>query len=251
MTVTNEQITDYLISVAPKQIEAIFQTGSRLNGLAVDDTDYDLMVITRPFVDPNDFVSDRAYSKEARYLPEATGFANELQVKYYDARKLYQLIIKSNPNMLYVLYRKPIYLAKNDETAELFNELFDNLELLSSINKTQFFNALKGQFNRQKNMQFADNPKRYNKALIQSLKFLHYAEDLLVADKLSTIDFADNQEMMDIKQHLTTDYVNLSKGVLVRLQKLSQVDVPAIDPEKEAQILEIFVKYFRKSAGNG
>lgn len=150
-----------------KHVLAVYQSGAALNGLALrENSDYDFIVFVED--DPKDVLNNQSYSKQFHeWMPK-------VDLKVYDLRRLYQLLQKSNFNMLEIFSKKPIYCD-----CGLFEHL--DFKVLASLNLKSFCKSIMGMTKTlQKQLKHATNfdDKDLIKKLVQAFKAQLYLRNI-------------------------------------------------------------------------
>lgn len=111
-----------------ENIGFIYLTGSHLNNLHTKESDVDLFIILKPTkkdVVTNNFVAGSLTN------------SNGDDFRYMDSNRFTHLLIQTNPNMLELLFRKPLYV---DEKFKTFTEfLYENRNELLLLNKERLY----------------------------------------------------------------------------------------------------------------
>lgn len=107
-------------------VVAGFVTGSHLRNITTPDSDFDLILITDTNLE--DELTNQYYSAEFK-------ISDKIEGKLMDVRKLYSLILKSNPNIT-ELFLKPVYINMKPEFRAYRNLFYSlNPEINSDAEK--------------------------------------------------------------------------------------------------------------------
>ncbi|WP_334427200.1 MULTISPECIES: DNA polymerase beta superfamily protein [unclassified Levilactobacillus] len=131
MELTKETLT-YLKRQSPNRILAVYLSGSRLNNLADEDSDTDYYVVTEPEFDS--LIFNRRKGKQNH---------NEIDFKQVDLFQFVNSIYKSNPNVLELFYKQPLYV--NPMFIRMSEFLSENKDRLLTLNPDHWRKACLGQ----------------------------------------------------------------------------------------------------------
>lgn len=232
MTLTNKQIVAFLKEKFP-EISAIYLTGSRLNHLAIRDTDYDVVAIVPSTL--SRIISGQAYAKETHFPDD--GLANEIQVKVYDTLKLCQLINKSNPNILELFYEKPLYVSMSFKDMATYLADPTTIRQLCQLNVPALLSATKGQYYQMSNLikkKQANLSDKEAKYFVQMIKFHRYLKNVLDGRTIKSVDMSDLIPFKaDFSRHYKEALVELD-SIESTLSSLKPSALPILSEEQKS-----------------
>lgn len=130
--ILEKKTLDYIRSQVSTKVLGVYLSGSHLNGLADQNSDTDYYVVTEPEFDS--LIFNRRKGKQEH---------GEIDFKQVDLFQFVSSIYKSNPNVLELFYKKPLF------TDELFSMmagfLFDRKDDLLTLNPEHWRKACLGQ----------------------------------------------------------------------------------------------------------
>lgn len=187
MQVTNEdkQFAEKLVAegtqlinkdMIPHKVLGVWLSGSKLNGLSVDQSDTDLIAIVEDT--PKEIMTGQPLSKQIVFESED----NHFDVKMYGVIQVWRMIRKGNPNFIETFMEQP--LAINE--ADPFMLTLGESQIIAKIlhyNLPQFFKSCLGMAN--------GALKRRNatiKDYLQAIKNLKYAQYMLIFPGTKRID---------------------------------------------------------------
>lgn len=121
-------VTDVFDDFDEGQVMAIYLTGSQLNNLQTEESDVDLYVILKH--------TKRNMVLGTLRSGEKTG---EKNYKYMDSVKFLQLLYKTNPNLLEIIYKKPLYVHHEYKNVAEF--IYENKEEIVRMNVSRYFSS--------------------------------------------------------------------------------------------------------------
>lgn len=133
----SQDFINYLSNHFRRKVKTVYLSGSEVNGLKVKGTqDKDLFVFVQD--DKRDILKNKMFSKQSQLEYQGVLY----DVKAYDLRKLYSLLIKSNFNVLELFGEQPLYAEK----CNLNNYLSEssNWKKLASFNLESLIHSLDG-----------------------------------------------------------------------------------------------------------
>lgn len=140
--VYEEAVSGALADFDKDEVLAIYLTGSRLNNLHTEDSDVDLYVILKQ--NKRNLVLGNLKSKEK---------VGDKNYKAMELAKFFQLLYKTNPNLLEIIFKRPLYAS--DEYKELGDFIYDNRVEIVSMNTSRYFSSAyhmaKNNYNKVKN----------------------------------------------------------------------------------------------------
>lgn len=154
--------------VPPHKILGAWLSGSKLNGLATDESDTDLIIVVEDT--PQEIMTGQPLSKQVMVKDQDTHF----DIKVYGVMQTWRMIRKGNPNFIEAFMVQP--LAKLESDPFMMSLTTD--EMITNIlryNLPQFFKSCLGMANgvfKRKNATI----KNY----LQTIKNLKYAQYMLV-----------------------------------------------------------------------
>jgi Predicted nucleotidyltransferase len=162
-------------------VHAIYLLGSQLNGLAVSDTDYDVVVILAPT--EKSILTGQHYASQVDL--EQDGVA--IDAKVYDTLKLVDMYIKTNPNIVELFYREPVYTSPEfAPVADWFaSEEMKRYGL--RIGSERFVKSVGGQITQMRKTLANKDIKHQAKAVVQSSKFTRYLREYLHGGILTSV----------------------------------------------------------------
>lgn len=138
-----EAIENVFKFYSKKEVEAIYLTGSALNNLMVEGSDIDLYVILK----------QSKLSLVMCELISGQEHSEEQDFKFMESFKFIQLLAKTNPNALELLFKKPIYVSESFK--EVSEYLYEHKLEIVGINKERYFTSgysmMKNNYNKLKN----------------------------------------------------------------------------------------------------
>ncbi|WP_143464111.1 DNA polymerase beta superfamily protein [Levilactobacillus enshiensis] len=157
----------YLRENVTTKVLAVYLSGSRLNGLADKNSDTDYYVVTEPEFD--DLIFNRRKGKQDH---------GEIDFKQVDLFQFVNLIYKSNPNVLELFYKKPLY--SDDLFMVMANYLYKHRDEFLELNPVHWQKSCLGQMkhcylNIKKN-QGATAQGHIGKDVVQFIKAFAYLE---------------------------------------------------------------------------
>lgn len=173
MTDVEKVIEAVRMEYADTKVHAIYLSGSHLNGLAVSNTDYDVMVILAPTEQA--ILTGKHYAGQVDL--EQDGVA--IDAKVYDTLKLVDMYINTNPNIVELFYREPIYTSPEfAPIAEWFAS--DDMKRYGlRIGSERFVKSVGGQVSQMRKTLANKDIKHQAKAVVQASKFTRYLREYL------------------------------------------------------------------------
>lgn len=114
-----------------RKIAMIYLSGSHLNQLETKDSDIDYVIVTIPSF--TDVVSGHYKNKQHHH---------DIDTKIMNVFQFLTLMKKSNPNMLELLYCRPVYCESSFKPFAAM--LFDRRDEIAHLNEQNFYNAALG-----------------------------------------------------------------------------------------------------------
>lgn len=177
-----------------RQILAIYMAGSHLNNLDTPDSDFDYVVVTKPNVE--DLVDGNHNGSQTK---------GELDAKVYSLFHFVSLIKKSNPNIVELLYRFPLYV---DEDFEPFaHYLHYNSDKIAKINVDRLLKSCQGtMMSNLKKLKSED--KNNGKKMAQIYKMAMYISQILLNEPLEKAVFFEELNTRDFMKRFKKDHFN-------------------------------------------
>lgn len=177
---------------------AVYLSGSHLHNLENKDSDFDYIVITKPTVE--DMVDGWHNGKQSN---------GELDFKVFNLLHFINLIKKSNPNIVELLYKFPLYV---DEDFEPFaHYLHYNSDKIAKMNVLKFSKACQGNMiSHFKKLKIED--PRNGKKISNIYKMSMYISSMINNENLSDIILFKDTEKRDYvkrlkESHFKEDFV--------------------------------------------
>lgn len=124
-----EAIENVFKFYSKEDVEAIYLTGSALNNLMVEGSDIDLYVVLK----------QNKLNLIMCELLSGQEHSEEQDFKYMESFKFLQLLAKTNPNALEILFKKPVYVSKG--FSEISEYLYEHKLEVIAINKERYFTS--------------------------------------------------------------------------------------------------------------
>lgn len=138
----NKELNEVFDKFNKEDVLAVYLTGSHLNNLAVETSDVDLYVVLRQ--NKKNLVFGQFKSGQEH---------GENDFKYMESYKFVQLLYKTNPNMLELLFKYPLYV--HDDFKKMADFLFENKNNVVKMNQERYYSScyhmLKNNYNKLKN----------------------------------------------------------------------------------------------------
>lgn len=124
-----EAIENVFKFYSKEDVEAIYLTGSALNNLMVEGSDIDLYVVLK----------QNKLNLIMCELLSGQEHGEEQDFKYMESFKFLQLLAKTNPNALELLFKKPIYVSESFKKVSEY--LYEHKLEVIAINKERYFSS--------------------------------------------------------------------------------------------------------------
>lgn len=138
----NKALNEVFTKFNKDEVLAIYLTGSQLNNLETPSSDVDLYVVIKQ--NKKNLVFESLVSKQLH---------GEYDFKYMESYKFVQLLCKTNPNMLEMVYKYPLYV--DDSFKSVADLLFERRNEVVTLNLRRYysgsFHLLKNNYNKLKN----------------------------------------------------------------------------------------------------
>lgn len=220
----NKQLNEALNSVFEKfnkdVVEAVYLTGSNLNNLDTATSDVDFYVVLKQ--NKKNLVFESLVSKQEH---------GEHDFKYMESYKFVQLLCKTNPNMLEMVYKYPVYVSESFRpVADL---LFERREDVVNLNLSRYysssFHLLKNNYNKLKNGSGKVLTGRAGKEVMNFYKTYYQVKAHAEGRNCEpfVITTGDHREfLLSLKKRTTfstTETLNLLKDMKQKLDELEKV----------------------------
>lgn len=174
----SDELLNYFQDQLPTRVLAVYLSGSQLNNLADEDSDTDYYVVTEPEFDSLIFNQRKGKQNHG-----------EIDFKQVDLFQFVNSIYKSNPNVLELFYKEPLY--ADDLFSTMRDFLLKHRDDLLKLNPDHWQKACLGQMkhsylNVNKN-QGATAQGHIGKDVVQFLKSYAYLEASKEDDSLSKV----------------------------------------------------------------
>lgn len=200
-----------------KKVEMILLSGSRLNNLHLEDSDYDLFIITESTL-------DELLNTNARYstTKKLGHFENvEVEAKIMSMVKFFEVIKKTNFNTLELFTAQPMYL--NDDSIKLFR-LFTKpyQRAMCNNNVERMISSVSGYA--KANLKKMSTNKNKWKDTVQCFKGYEYLKQITL---LGYIYSNDMSALRPVKFNVSnnfkeSDLVSMNKFVIRQCEELSK-----------------------------
>lgn len=138
----NEALNKVFEKFNKEEVAAVYLTGSCLNNLQTPTSDVDLYVLLH--TRKKDLVFGKLRSGQDH---------GEYDFKYMDTYKFVQMLVKTNPNLLELVFKKPLYCS--EQYRPLAEFLYTNKNSVVTLNKRRYFSSsyhmLRNNYNKLKN----------------------------------------------------------------------------------------------------
>ena len=138
----NKELNEVFDKYNKEDVLAVYLTGSHLNNLVVETSDVDLYVVLKQ--NKKNLVFGQFTSGQEH---------GENDYKFMESYKFVQLLYKTNPNMLELVFEYPVYV--NDKFKPLADFLYENKNKVVKMNQERYYSScyhmLKNNYNKLKN----------------------------------------------------------------------------------------------------
>lgn len=128
--------------VKKEEVMAVYVSGSYLNNLMVETSDIDLFVVLKQ--NKYNLVMSQFHSGQKH---------GEYDYKYMESYKFVQMLVKTNPNMLELVFKYPVYVSESFKPLADF--LYENRNEVVRVNLERYYSSsyhmLKNNYNKLKN----------------------------------------------------------------------------------------------------
>lgn len=128
--------------VKKEEVMAVYVSGSYLNNLMVETSDIDLFVVLKQ--NKYNLVMSQFHSGQNH---------GEYDYKYMESYKFVQMLVKTNPNMLELVFKYPVYVSESFKPLADF--LYENRNEVVRVNLERYYSSsyhmLKNNYNKLKN----------------------------------------------------------------------------------------------------
>lgn len=214
----NEALDKAFETIDRDKVDAVYLFGSTLSNLATKDSDVDLCLVMKQ--DKRNLVFESLKSGQTH---------GEDDVRFMESYKFLQLLTKTNPSMLEMSFKRPLYVS--DSFKPFADFLYENRTKLVSLNKARYFSGsfhmLKNNYNKIKNQTGKAGLGRPGKEVVNFYKGYYQAmanDNGTFNDSYVTFTGELRDKLMDYKSKNKYNEMELKTLLLDMETKLSELE---------------------------